>query len=258
MLMTHQQSAELAKPGIGSLHDPAAFVASQFASIFVACRARLFSGTARSTRCRVSSAARATGRNRRRESAITRSGFCRGRPLGRGTRTSASVASASVTSAERHFPAELPAEDPDRRPVPSTSCPCPAWFYRRQSPFFRRSEAAVQEGLVPFQQTLVVQRPQQRAPRLQPDAFLLPLLQPPPAGRGRRNSSGRKRHAAPVCRIHRMPSKQARFEAHGRPRLSSPSPRRRQQRLHQFPLLVGQQLLPLLHGRSSSANPPHT
>ena len=37
---------------------------------------------------------------------------------------------------------------------------------------------------------------------------------------GEGNSSGRKRHAAPVCSIHRMPSKQARFAAHGRPRLS--------------------------------------
>jgi len=33
-------------------------------------------------------------------------------------------------------------------------------------------------------------------------------------------SSGRNRHAAPVCRIHRMPSKQPRFVAQGRPRLS--------------------------------------
>src|SRR5271157_5420347 len=37
---------------------------------------------------------------------------------------------------------------------------------------------------------------------------------------GEENSSGSKRHAAPVCRIHRMPSKQARFGAVGRPRLS--------------------------------------
>ena len=37
---------------------------------------------------------------------------------------------------------------------------------------------------------------------------------------GEGNSSGRKRHAAPVCSIHRIPSKQARFAAHGRPRLS--------------------------------------
>ena len=32
--------------------------------------------------------------------------------------------------------------------------------------------------------------------------------------------SGRNRHAAPVCNTHRMPSRQARLEAHGRPRLS--------------------------------------
>jgi hypothetical protein len=33
-------------------------------------------------------------------------------------------------------------------------------------------------------------------------------------------ASGRKRHAAPVCRTHRMPSRHARFDAQGRPRLS--------------------------------------
>jgi hypothetical protein len=37
---------------------------------------------------------------------------------------------------------------------------------------------------------------------------------------GEGNSSGRNRHAAPVCKIQRMPSKQARFGAGGRPRLS--------------------------------------
>ena len=37
---------------------------------------------------------------------------------------------------------------------------------------------------------------------------------------GEGNSSGRKRHAAPVCKIQRMPSKHARFDAHGLPRLS--------------------------------------
>jgi hypothetical protein len=34
------------------------------------------------------------------------------------------------------------------------------------------------------------------------------------------NSSGRNRHAAPVCRTHSMSSRQARFGAGGRPRLS--------------------------------------
>ena len=46
----------------------------------------------------------------------------------------------------------------------------------------------------------------------------MPLISNLAEGEG--NSSGRKRHAAPVCRIHRMPSKHARFDAHGRPRLS--------------------------------------
>lgn len=32
--------------------------------------------------------------------------------------------------------------------------------------------------------------------------------------------SGRNRHAAPVCNTHRMPSRHARLDAHGRPRLS--------------------------------------
>ncbi len=37
---------------------------------------------------------------------------------------------------------------------------------------------------------------------------------------GERYLSGRKRHAAPVLSTHKMPSRQARFEAQGRPRLS--------------------------------------
>jgi len=36
MLMTHQQSSELAQPGVGSFDDPTPLVASQFAPIFVA------------------------------------------------------------------------------------------------------------------------------------------------------------------------------------------------------------------------------
>jgi hypothetical protein len=36
MLMTNQQAAKLAEPGVGSFHDPAALITSQFAPIFVA------------------------------------------------------------------------------------------------------------------------------------------------------------------------------------------------------------------------------
>ena len=36
MLMTNQQSAELTKPGIGSLHDPAALVSPHLPPIVIA------------------------------------------------------------------------------------------------------------------------------------------------------------------------------------------------------------------------------
>jgi hypothetical protein len=36
MLMTNQQPAKLAEPGVGSFHDPAALITPQFAPIFVA------------------------------------------------------------------------------------------------------------------------------------------------------------------------------------------------------------------------------
>jgi hypothetical protein len=36
MLMTDQESAKLSEPGIGSLHDPSALVAAEFATVFVA------------------------------------------------------------------------------------------------------------------------------------------------------------------------------------------------------------------------------
>src|SRR5271166_2485264 len=64
MLMAHQQSAELAKPGVGSFDDPTPLVAPQFGhpQTFFACDSP---GKARSARCRVSAIAGARGPNRR-------------------------------------------------------------------------------------------------------------------------------------------------------------------------------------------------
>src|SRR6266446_5517261 len=45
----------------------------------------------------------------------------------------------------------FPKEDPGRRPPPSTSCPCPAWFFRLQRPLFGGSKTPVQERLAPLQ-----------------------------------------------------------------------------------------------------------
>jgi hypothetical protein len=75
---------------------------------------------------------------------------------------------------------------------------------------------------------------------------------------GEEYSSGRKYHAAPVCSIHKMPSKQLRFGAGGRPRPSFTPLRLRQQRADQLPLLIRQLHLPRLHDRSSTAQLPQT
>ena len=95
-----------------------------------------------------------------------------------------------------------------------------AWFSRRRRPLFGRGKAAVQESVFPVKQALADQRTHHRLPRGEPHALLFPPLQPSPASRRQRILSGKNLHAAPVCNTHRMPSKQARLEAQGRPRLS--------------------------------------
>src|ERR1700730_2781514 len=77
----------------------------------------------------------------------------------------------------------FPEEDPGRRPPPSTSSPCPAWFFRLQRPFFRRSKTPVQKRFAPLQLLAFVQFAQKCAPDVQPDALLVPVPQPPPTSR---------------------------------------------------------------------------
>src|SRR5579863_7867461 len=77
----------------------------------------------------------------------------------------------------------FPEEDRGRRPPPSTSSPCPAWFFRLRSPFFRRSETAIQKRFAPLQLLALVQLAQKRSPDVQPNAPLFPVPQSPPAGR---------------------------------------------------------------------------
>src|SRR6516164_625847 len=83
----------------------------------------------------------------------------------------------------RQSEGSFPEEDRGRRPPPSTSSPCPAWFFRLKRPFFRRSKTAIQERLAPLQLPALVQLAQECAPDFQPDALLLPIPQTPPARR---------------------------------------------------------------------------
>src|ERR1700681_2822917 len=80
----------------------------------------------------------------------------------------------------------FPKEDRGRRPPPSTSSACPAWVFRLRSPFFRGSKTAVQKRVAARQLLALVQFAHARPPDVQPHAPLLPVSQPPPAGRGMR------------------------------------------------------------------------
>src|SRR5436190_20290887 len=111
MLMTNQQPAKLSQPGVSPLHNPATLVTPQFPSVLVApmlvvvpVRHDQFDAAfpePLTERVRIVSAI-----------AITRSGFCRGRPFARGTRTWASVDSASVTSLGEALSSRTPSGTP--------------------------------------------------------------------------------------------------------------------------------------------------
>lgn len=223
MFMTNQQPAELTQPGIRSFDYPAALIPSQFASIFVAPefvvvavrhdqfnttflepltkRVRIIGPIGNHALGFLPRAALAT-----RDADLVKRGFRKRNFIGRGTfqpnsqRNTFTVdqyhplcAFATLGFADRRAPFFAGAKLPSRKASSHFS-----------SPSRSKAPSKVRQA---FSQTPCSSHCCSR--RQQVD--------------GEGNSSGRKRHAAPVCRIHKIPSKQARFAAEGRPR---PSPRR--------------------------------
>lgn len=220
MLVADQQAAELTEPGIGSLHNPAANIASQFPSIFVAPflvvlpvrRNQVDAALLQSLTERIGvitavgddalrllpGAAFRSGHADLGERGFRKRNFTRRGTLQPNSQRKTltvdqyhplrSLAPLGVTDGSAPFfaGAKLPSRkvsSHSSRPS-SSSAPSKARHASSQTPSsshcFSRRQQVAGDGY----------------------------------------SSGRKRHAAPVCRIHRMPSKQARLEAHGRPRLS--------------------------------------
>jgi hypothetical protein len=195
MLMTNQQSSELAKPGVGSFDDPT-LVAAQFAPIFVASllivlpvrrdqlhaaffqslpqRVRIVGGVGNHP-FRLLSRTAFGSRNRD----FLERGFRKRNFVRRGTFQPNSQP--KTLTVDQYHPL---------RPL------APLGFADGRAPFLCGSKTAIQEGLVPLQQTFFIQRPQQGAPRIQPNSFLFPLFEPPPTGRGRRKLIGQE---APRC-----------------------------------------------------------
>ena len=220
MLMTNQQTAELTQPCVGSLHNPAADVTPQLASIFVAPflvvftvgRNQFDASLLQSLPQRVGVVAavgdytlgllpRPSFRARNAdflERGFRKRNFCR-----RGTFQPNSQR--KTLTVDQYHPLRALA---------------PLGFTDGSAPFFAGAKLPSKKVSSHWSRPSSSSAPSKarHASSQTPSSSHCFNRRQQVEGEG--NSSGRKRHAAPVCRIQRMPSKHARFRAHGRPRLS--------------------------------------
>jgi len=168
----------------------------------------------RSTRYNISSAARATGPSHMRGQRSLASAF---------TSMSFSPWGADARGAwllpERHFSAELPAEDRRRRPVPSTSSLATLGFTDCGAPFFAEAKLPSRNVSSHLSKPSPSRVPS-KARHARATHLLLHYFNHRQQVAGEGHLSGRDRHADPVLSTQRMTSRQVRFEAHGRSRLS--------------------------------------
>ena len=220
MLMTNQQPAELTEPSVGSLHDPATLIAPQFASIFIT----PFLVVAPVGHNQLNAAlleplpqwvgiVAAVGNHALRP--LPRTAFRPGDAdfVERGFRklnfsrrgTFQPNSQRNTFTVDQYHPLRALA------PLGFTHC---------SAPFFAGAKLPSKKVSSHLSRAASSSAPNsaRQASSQTPSSCHCCSRRQQVEGEG--NSSGRNRHAAPVCRIHRMPSKQARFDAGGRPRLS--------------------------------------
>lgn len=220
MLMTNLQSAELAEPCVGSLHDPATNVSSQFAPIFVAPllvvlpvgrnqfdaafleslpqRVRVVAAVSDYSLRLLARPAFATRYPDFGERGFRKRNFCR-----RGTFQPNSQRKTLTVDQYHPLRALAPLGFTDGGAPFLAGAKLPS---KKVSSHLSRPCSSSAPSRVRHASSQTPSSSQRCSRRQQVE--------------GEGNSSGRKRQAAPVCRIHKMPSKQARFGAGGRPRLS--------------------------------------
>jgi hypothetical protein len=221
MFMTNQQSPKLSEPRVGSFHDPAPLVTAEFASIFVpsflvvlAIRGNQFDapfsepptqrigivpGVGDHTLRFLS---RAAARLRDRDFAergFRKRNFCR-----RGTFQPNSQRNTFTVCQYHPLRSLAPLGFPHGKApfLAGAKLPSRKLSSQRSRPFSSSAPNRVRHASSQIPCSC------QRCSRRQ-------------HVEGEGYSSGKKRHAAPVCRIQRMPSRQARFGAGGLPRLSA-------------------------------------
>jgi hypothetical protein len=221
MLMAHQQAAKLTQPGVGSLHDPAPFIASHFPSILVLSRFpilpigrdQLDPASPQSFAQRIGIVG-AVGDHpfrflprpacRAGDADCGERGFRKPNFMRRGTFEPNSQRK-TLTVDQYHPLCSLAA----------------LGFTDGGAPFFAGAKLPSRKVSSHFSNpssSSAPNRARHASSQTSSSSHCFSLRQ---QVEGEGYSSGRKRQAAPVCKIQRMPSKQARLEAHGRPRLSS-------------------------------------
>src|SRR5271165_3493468 len=220
MLMTNQQSAELAEPCVGSLHDPATNVSSQFAPIFVAPllvvlpvgrnqfdaafleslpqRVRVVAAVSDYSLRLLARPAFATRYPDFGERGFRKRNFCR-----RGTFQPNSQR--KTLTVDQYHPLRALAA---------------LGFTDGGAPFFAGAKLPSKKLSSHCSRPSASNPPSRARQASSQMASSCHCCSRRQQVEGEGNSSGRKRQAAPVCEIHRMPSKQARFGAGERPRLS--------------------------------------
>ena len=218
--MTDQQASELTEPRIGSLHNPAAFVPPQFATIFVApslivlpVRRNQFDPALFQSLTQWVGVVAAVGDHARRR--LARAAFPAWDPdLGErrfrkcnftGGGTFQPNSQRKTLTVDQYHPL---------RPL------APLGFTDREAPFFAGAKLPSKKVSSHFSRPSSSSAPSSVRHALSQTPSSSHCLSRRQQVEGEGNSSGTNRHAAPVCKIHRMPSKQPRFDAHGRPRLS--------------------------------------
>jgi len=218
--MTNQQAAELSEPSIGSFHNPAAKIAPQFASVFVSPflvvlpvrhnqidATHLQSPTQRigiiASICNHALGLLPWAALRSRDADFGECGFRKRNFCRRGTFKPNSQR--KTLTVDQYHPLRSLAT------LGFTNCGAP-FFAGAKLP-----SRKVSSHLSRPSSSSAPSSARHASSQTPPSSHCLSRRQQV-AGEG--NSSGRNRHAAPVCRIHKMPSKHARFGADGRPRLS--------------------------------------
>ena len=222
--MANQQAAELTEPGIGSLDDPSAFVAAQFAAIFVA---PLFVVTPIG-RDQLDAAFLQTFPQR-----VRIIGSVGNHPLRLllGTAFGArDVDFGECGFRKTSFSRRGTLQPNSQRKILTVDHPLRALatlrFIDRSAPFLAGAKLPSMKHSSHFSRSSPSRAPSSARQALSQTSSSSHCLSRRRQVAGEVYSSDRNRQAAPVCRIHRMPSKHARFDAQGRPRLSPLPPRR--------------------------------